>query len=118
MKKSFILLLLVTVAGAAIISLGQDTPGEKPAANGQVAEMQNRISELQSRIQSLEGQLKELKSTVKEMQRPRLQPLTMPGPFAPLPKGLVAPSEPPKIWGEREINGWTYYIVPCGEPAH
>lgn len=125
MKKQTILLLLVVVAGAAIFSFGQGTPGQKPAANQQVAEMQNQINELQARVQALEGRLKGLESTVQGLQRPHLQPLTSPGgnslwlnPPPALPKPPVSGSVPPKIWGEREINGWTFYIVPCNEQGH
>jgi hypothetical protein len=125
MKKQSVLLLLVVVAGVAIISFGQSTSGEKPLPNQQVAEMQNQINALQARIQALEGRMKGLESTVQQLKQPRLQPLTSPGenslwlnPPAASPKPPIFDSKPPKIWGEREINGWTFYIVPCGEQGH
>jgi TolA-binding protein len=125
MKKQSILLLLVVVAGVVIISFAQGTLGEKPAASHEIAEMQIQINELQGKVQVLEGRLKGLESTVQELKTPHLQPLTLPGgnsswfnSSAALPKPPTSDSTPPKIWGEREINGWTFYIVPCGEQGH
>jgi len=126
MKKQSILLLLLVVAGTAIISLGQSKPGEKPVVKQEVAEMQNQINELQARVEALEGRLKGLESTVQELKRPHLQPLSSHGenllrfnPPAAEPKSPTSDSTSPKIWGEREINGWTFYIVPCdGQGGH
>ena len=118
MKKQSILLLLIVVVGAAIISFGQGTPGEKPAPKAEVNELRNQINELQARIQSLEGRIKGLESTVEQMKVPHLQPLTSPGENSVWPVPAKPGSAQPKIWGEREINGWTYYIVPCREKAH
>lgn len=125
MKKQSILLLLIVVAGAAIISFGQSKPAEKPATNPEVAEMRNQINALEARVQALEGRMKGLESTVQELKRPHLQPLTSQGenllwvnPSPTQPKPPTSNPTPPKIWGEREINGWTFYIVPCGEQGH
>ena len=122
MKKQSILLLVTAVAGAAIFSFGQGTPGQKPIANQEVTEMQNQINELQSRIQALESRMKGLESTVQELKTPHLQPLTLPrgnsswlNPPASEPNPPISDFKPPKIWGQREINGWTFYIVPCDE---
>lgn len=122
MKKQSILLLVTAVAGVAIFSFGQGTPGQKPSANQEVAEMKNQINELQSSIQALERRMKGLESTVQELKTPHLQPLTSPGgdslwlnPAAAAPRPSASDFTPPKIWGQREINGWTFYIVPCDE---
>jgi len=122
MKKQSILLLLVAIAGVAIFSFGQSAPGGKPAAKPEIAEMQNQINDLQSRILALESRMKDLESTVQELKRPHLQPLTSQGENLPWfnspaiePKPPTSDPKPPKIWGEREINGWTFYIVPCAQ---
>lgn len=122
MKKQSILLLVAVVAGVAIISFAQSTPGEKPVANQKVAELQNQINDLQARVRALEGRMKGLESTVEELKRPPfLQPLTPQGenmlrfnPPASEPNPATSDFKPPKIWGKREINGWTFYVVPCG----
>ncbi len=33
------------------------------------------------------------------------------------PGNLAPPDgwQKPRIWGQREINGWTFYLIPCQE---
>jgi hypothetical protein len=114
MKKRIALLLLLVVGGAAAISFAGATPGEKPAVDPEVSQMQNEISDLKAKLQTLEGQVQSLESIVAQLKQPHLTPLIVPQPN---PMLLIPPieSKPPKIWGEREINGWTFYIVPCDQ---
>lgn len=117
MKKQTMLLLPIVVAGAAIISLGGGTTGEKPVDPG-LAEMRNEITDLRARIQTLEGRIKSLELTVAQSKRPVPKPLFVPAPGSSLLHPTAPDSKPPKIWGQGEVNGWTYYIVPCGQQDH
>jgi len=113
MKKYFAFLLLIAVASIAFIALA-DTPVDKnspPPADVQA--LKNQIAELQSRVQKLEDQTKNLESTVQNMQRPHLVPLLAQPGNRLLLKNPPVESQPPKIWGQKQVNGWTFYIVPC-----
>lgn len=119
MKKRTILLLPLAFVGAAIISFAGDKPADKPAAAPDISELRTEIADLQAKVQKLEDHVKGLESTVTQMKQPHLTPLTVPQPNGPFlnPQGVGSPhdidSRPPNIWGERKINGWTFYIVPC-----
>jgi len=113
MKKYFAFLLLMGVVSIALIALADNTPADKNAApDADVEALKNQIAELQARVQKLEEQTRTLEGTVATMQKPRLVPLLQPG----NPLSFKLPpsnSQQPKIWGQREVNGWTVYIVPC-----
>jgi hypothetical protein len=120
MKKQLTLLLLLTVVGIALFAIAEGTPGEKAAVAPDVQQMRNEITELRSRLQTLEGRMKSLESTVQELRHPPLlTPLGSQGsPLWVQPPRILLPqpkSESPKIWGEREINGWKFYVIPCEE---
>ncbi|HEY2081777.1 MAG TPA: hypothetical protein VGI88_03255, partial [Verrucomicrobiae bacterium] len=113
MKKKMMIMLLCAAAGVAVISFADITPGEKPAANAEMAQMRDELNQLKAKVEMLEFRTKSLESTVAQLkQPPHLMPLNS-------PQGNLLwrqpPSEltPPKIWGEKEVNGWTFYIVPC-----
>ncbi len=114
MKKYFVILLLMGVVSVALIALADNTPTEKnPAPTADVEALKTQIAELQSRVQALEAQTKSLESTVQTMQQPRLVPLSQ-QPDNPLLFNGSQPNSPhPKIWGQKEVNGWTVYVVPC-----
>jgi hypothetical protein len=113
MKKRIMLALPLVVAGAAILSLAGTTTGEKPAPAPAMSAMQTEVSDLKAQVQSLESRLKSLESTVSRMQQPHLVPLVTPDTKSIFPP--AAEPQPPKVWGEREINGWKFYIVPCDQ---
>lgn len=117
MKKQSMLLLLLAVAGAALISFAGDTPGQKPAGSPDLGEMRNEITDLRAKVQALEDRMKGLESTVAQMKQPHLMPLTVPQPNSSLLNRSATDSTPPKTWGERQVNGWTFYIVPCDQKA-
>ena len=115
MKKQLTLLLPLAVVGVAVLSFAGDLPNEKPAATPEVGQMQSEIADLRAKVQTLEDRLKSLESTVAQMKQPHLMPLFRPEPNSRLSTPPIIEPKPPKIWGEREINGWTFYIVPCGQ---
>lgn len=112
MKKYLTLLLLLAMG--AIISFAGDKPIEQSAAPG-FGEMRSEIADLQARIHALEDRVKGLESTVAQMKEPHLVPLIAPQPNTRLLNPPAIDLKSPKIWGEREINGWTFYIVPCDQ---
>jgi hypothetical protein len=115
MKKRMTLLLLFGAASAAVISLAQSTPGEnKPLANDELLALRSEVGVLRAQIQGLEERTKKLESTVEKLnQPPHLMPLNAPQPNPLWRKSPSADSRPPTIWGEKQVNGWTFYIVPC-----
>lgn len=115
MRKRIILILPLVIAGAAIISFAGDKPVEKPAAAPEIGEMRSEISDLRARVQALQDRVKGLESTVAQMRQPHLMPLIAPEPNSSLLNPPAIDSKPPRIWGEREINGWRLYIVPCDQ---
>ena len=113
MKKKLMLLLLCTAVGVAVISFADITPGEKLPADSEISQMRKEIDRLKAKVELLEFRTKSLESTVAQLkQPPHPMPLSQ-------PQGDLSWPKPPsesmhkKIWGEKEVNGWTVYIVPC-----
>jgi hypothetical protein len=118
-KKRLILLLCATT-GIGIIAFAQITPSQKPAAPAttDVSQMRDEIKRLQAKVELLEYRTKSLESTVEQMKRSHTpSPLTFTTPPPAAAPSLSAPgtrsTQPPTIWGQGEVNGWSYYIVPC-----
>jgi hypothetical protein len=108
MNKFFLLAILV------LLAIG--VPAQSETASGSLkdserARMEKQIHELEARVRNLERRLPESEAKhppaiwipSPESRRDNRTPLD-------LPKGCVPP---PKNWGERQINGMTFYIVPC-----
>jgi hypothetical protein len=117
MKKKLAISLFMAIS-VAIVSLAADLSGGKPQADRVTnEELRTQIVELRARLQALEGQTKQMESTVQELKQSRVPtPLNFDMPkLLPNSKSPSGPS--PKIWGEREVNGWTYYVVPCEEQS-
>jgi hypothetical protein len=117
MKKKLIVLLSVAM-GVAVIAYAEIKPGEKPAPKSDAAQMRDEINALKAKIELLEYRTKSLETTVHSLQRSHTQtsfevPASSPSLVTPSP----IESKPPTIWGQREVNGWTYYIVPCEQPS-
>ena len=107
------------VAMAAVIAAGAFAGSEvepKNPAGHEVERLQNQVNEMEVRIHSLEARLSRLESTVdQQRQAPPQWQSPLPAPLKP-PSMLELPPTgrpPPEIWGERRINGWTFYVVPC-----
>ena len=117
--------VFVTAAalGALTLALAGNGPERPVSADRENLELRNQVNELQRRLKTVETRLSALESTVERLKT--WHPL--PG-SPPLPTPLEAPQPPsrfkekvpengqaPKIWGQRDINGWTFYVVPCGQ---
>ena len=100
---------------------GSDTPApaipDVPAPSA-VGELRTQVEELLARVKSLEERSNRLEAMLERLEQ-RRQP---PGVPVPKPRGMPPDTFPgfprsnrsqPKIWGEREINGWTFYLIPC-----
>lgn len=116
--KRKILFALSLVAGVALMSLAADPAGGEPKESDSdtIRELRTQITELRAEINTLRQRTQSLESTVGDLKRsPTPKPLILqPGTGAPSPSLLTpSPSRPPTIWGQREVNGWTYYVVPC-----
>lgn len=119
MKAKFMVMTGV-VAGVALIALADGTPTHKDSlGSSEIQALRNEVTELRTRVQQLEDREKNLESTVANLNRPHMTPLNSGG-ASPLFHSPVSPVLPassetdsPKIWGERKVNGWTFYIVPC-----
>ena len=114
MKKQMRLLLFAGAVGVAIVVFAEDQPSEKPSAGSEVSELRGQVADLRTRLQMLEDRMQKLESSVEKSKQPSMPtPLNKQGenPLLFLQPQESRPS--PKIWGEREVNGWTFYIVPC-----
>lgn len=115
MKKYFAFLLLIGAVSITLIALADSPPVNKKLTTppADVQALKNQIAELQSRVQQLEDQTKSLESTVANLQKPPMIPL-FEQPHGPLSfKNPLSDSPSGKIWGQKQVNGWTVYIVPC-----
>jgi hypothetical protein len=113
MKKKMMLLLLCAATAVAVVSFADITPGAKLPADSEISQMRNELNQLKAKVELLEFRTKSLEFTVQQLKQP-----PHPVPLSP-PQGnsLWQPppsdSATPKIWGEKEVNGWTFYLVPC-----
>jgi hypothetical protein len=122
MKACFLFISIAVACCALTLTLARGGPDDPGPADREVGELRKQVDELQARVKALEERLSRLESSAEKMDRWRQPPETpAPPPWgAPkwvLPKGPT-PAEggqPPKIWGQREINGWTFYLIPCKE---
>ena len=108
----------------AVVTIGlflaRGENGLKPKADPETGALRQQIEQLQARLQKVEARLAQLESATSHAP-PRFEvvpnpPGAPPSGFIPAPKfkGPSLSSPPPKIWGEREINGWRFYLIPCG----
>jgi hypothetical protein len=119
MKKK-ILFALSLVAGIALISFAADPAGGKADPSDNLRELRAQITELRAEVNTLRQRTQSLESTVDDLKRSHVPtPLNLPpGAGIQSPSTLIpAPNahRPATIWGQGEVNGWTYYIVPCEE---
>lgn len=121
MKKK-ILFGFSLVVGIALLSLAAEPAGGKNDPVDAIHELRAQIIELRAEVTILRQQTQTLESTVEQLKRPQMPtPLDLqPRPAAPAPSALLpspSPSRPPTIWGQGEVNVWTYYIVPCEQQS-
>jgi hypothetical protein len=119
MKKRSLLIIASAGVFAVVLALAQNTSNPKTPPDSNVAALEQHITDLQAQIKTLEERLTKVESAV-----PRnvpLLPLQLVPNATPAPPSIIAPpfgvgpqsGTPPKIWGSGQINGWTYYVVPC-----
>jgi hypothetical protein len=122
-------IVLSLVAGVAIVSLAADMSSGKPQTDKDaVQEMRAQLTELRTKVQRLEGQVqgledhtKKLEAAVEQLKKfPAPTPMNLYQSPAPSPSPAFNPhgsSRPPTIWGQGEVNGWTFYYVPCEQQS-
>ena len=116
MKKKMMVLSFCAAMSVAIIAFAEITPGEKPSPNSEVAQMREEMGKLKAKIELLEYRTKSLESSVEQLKHSHTPtPLSLSVPAPALSTPATRPSRTPPIWGQGEVNGWTYYIVPCAE---
>ena len=121
MKKKIVCILSL-VAGVALISLAADPAVGKGGEGDTVRELRAQIAELRAEVNKLHQRTETLEAKVAEMKHsPAPSPLVIPynsngrSQFYFTPSN--SPAHPPTVWGQREVNGWTYYVVPCEQPS-
>jgi hypothetical protein len=118
------LLLPVLAAALAAGAIAGSEPAAVRAPDPELKRLQERIDALEGRVKNLEDRLQKLEAAQRAVEPWRNmpippQPTPLVPPRVPMPD-LRRPSGPgagPEIWGERRINGWTFYIVPCADQA-
>jgi len=129
MKTLHVLIGLASVTGLAALVLAQDRPATDPlrsaaAEEREIRELQKQVGDQQAQLKKFEKRMDALEQRLNSRNQP-VEPTPLfrvPGGtspslnFGPLGRPLPSGSTPPKIWGQREINGWTFYLVPLAEP--
>ena len=118
MKKIPVLIAIASAFFVLTMVSADDRSG--PARlDAEVRELKQQVGELRSEVKTLNQRLDRLQSLF----QPRLKPLSPPSPSMPpvaeTPKGILPSSDArpgngnnPQIWGQREANGWTFYLIP------
>ena len=112
--KSRFLFITVTVAIALCTLAGTET-NNQVAADREAGGLRTQVNELRARVLLLEARLSRLEAAAGEQKCEQVHPQSFPPP-PPSPSIFGSPlnGEPlPEIWGKRQINGWTFYVVPC-----
>ena len=122
MKKKVLFALSLAV-GVVLISLAPDpVGGKKDAESDTLRDLRAQITQLRAEVDTLRHRTQSLETTVDDLKRSHLPtPLNLqPSVGVPSPATLNPspnPSRPPTVWGQGEVNGWTYYIVPCEQQS-
>jgi TolA-binding protein len=119
--KNKLIITLSLVVGVALISMAAEPAGKKLTEADAVQELRTQITELRAKIQGLESQTKNLESTVEQLKQSQTRtpvPLNLfQSPASPTSIPSASSSHPPTVWGQGEVNGWTYYVVPCNQQS-
>ena len=121
MKTRFLVLTTAAALVAGALAFAGTEPDKHSPETG-LDRLQKKISALEPRVKSLERQLEAPGSL---NYPPQVQPRIQAQP--PNGSGLLPPQEiyhpfvlppeaneqQPKIWGEGQVNGWKYYLIPC-----
>jgi hypothetical protein len=123
MKKKIVCILSL-VAGVALISLAADPAGGKGGEGDTVRELRAQVAELRAEVDKLHQRTQTLEAKVEAMKgspAPAPSPVVMPYNSNGRSKFYFTPSNSPAraptVWGQREVNGWTYYVVPCEQQS-
>jgi outer membrane murein-binding lipoprotein Lpp len=105
MKRAWIAFLALAIIACAITRLTADE--KQPGDTG----INKKIEELTAQVKALESKVKTLEQKTARLEHP---PMTPPSQVLPsLPNvGSLGSNQTPKIWGQGQCNGWSYYIVP------
>lgn len=120
MKACFLFISVTAALCVLTMALAGIGPDAQTPADREVGELRKQVDELRARVKVLEERSSRLESVTERLERWRQLPET-PTPAPPgtpngaLPFLKIPPDEgrQPKIWGEREVNGWTFYLIPC-----
>jgi outer membrane murein-binding lipoprotein Lpp len=105
MKRIWMALLALTIIACAITRLTADEKQQNTSS------ISKKIEELTAQVKALESKVKRLEQKTAQFEHP---PITPPSQVLPsLPNaGVIGSTEQPKIWGQGQCNGWSYYVVP------
>ncbi len=115
------IMLSVVALGAAGWMLARAEVGKRNDTVSDVGDLRQQIRQLQARLTRLEERLAEVESA-KPGVGPKVEilpksPGSPPTYLVPSLPGLLGKSQSqPKVWGvwgQREVNGWTAYFIPC-----
>lgn len=101
--------------------LDRGNAGTKEDAETELHAMRQQVKQLQAQLQVLEERLAEVEMARTATPTPRLEILPrkpgVPPTFnVPSLPELLGNADRPKIWGQREVNGWTAFFISCGTP--
>ncbi len=120
MKTMRWIVLTVIALGAVGWMLAQAGVSNRANGGSEEQDLRQQVDQLQARLKSLENRLAKLESAKPNI-TPKLRILPQPPGSPPsflapsLPNILGRNAQPPKVWGQREVNGWPVYVVPCGD---
>ena len=110
--------LAIVALGAAGWMLAQAEADKQTEGDSDVRTLRKQVAQSQARLKTLEDRLAKVESA-----KPGVVPWTHilpkspsapPAYQVPVLPGPLGKREPQgKVWGQREVNGWTYYFIPC-----
>jgi hypothetical protein len=121
MKKIPIFVAIAT-AFFVLTMVSADDRSKPARLDKEVQELKQQVGGLKSEVKTLNQRLDRLQSLL----QPRLEPLSPSNPSRPpvveTPKGILPTPDSrqenrnsPKIWGQGEVNGWTFYLIPLSD---
>jgi hypothetical protein len=119
MKTMRWIVLSMVALGATGWVIARAEVGRRTDGDSEVRALRQQVEQLQARLRVLEDRLATAESSKPgSPPRARVQPRSPgspPAPHVPSPFGPLGDNQPQgQVWGHRDINGWTYYVIPCG----